>query len=111
MIMLDAATLLIFPALMIFAAFSDLLTMTISNRLSIALAVLFIPMALAGGFTTAEICWHLARGISMLILGFGCSRRAGSAVATRNSQRRPQFGLGSTISANIRLPQAPLAVC
>jgi prepilin peptidase CpaA len=71
MIMLDAATLLIFPALMIFAAFSDLFTMTISNRLSIALAVLFIPLALAGGFTTAEICWHLACGISMLILGFG----------------------------------------
>ena len=34
----DAIRLLLFPALMAFAASSDLLTMTISNRLSLALA-------------------------------------------------------------------------
>jgi prepilin peptidase CpaA len=45
--MLEAATLLFFPALMVFAAISDLLTLTISNRISIALVVLFIPMAFA----------------------------------------------------------------
>jgi len=33
----NAATLMLFPALMAFAASSDLLTMTISNRVSIAL--------------------------------------------------------------------------
>ena len=36
--LIDALKLLLFPALMAFAASSDLLTMTISNRLSIALA-------------------------------------------------------------------------
>ncbi|HMF05638.1 MAG TPA: prepilin peptidase, partial [Methylocella sp.] len=60
--MLETATLLFFPVLMIFAAISDLLTMTISNRVSIALAVLFIVLAAASGLSTAQICWHLASG-------------------------------------------------
>ena len=41
----DAIRLLLFPALMAFAASSDLLTMTISNRLSIALAAGFFLLA------------------------------------------------------------------
>ena len=44
--MLEAATLLFFPALMVFAAISDLLTLTISNRIWVALVVLFIAMAI-----------------------------------------------------------------
>src|SRR5262245_7971881 len=69
--MLETATLLFFPALMIFAAFSDLLTMTISNGVSVALAVIFIVLATAGGLSAAEISWHLASGASILVLGFG----------------------------------------
>jgi prepilin peptidase CpaA len=61
--MLEAATLLFFPALMVFAAISDLLTMTISNRVSIALAVLFVGMAFACGLSAAEIAGHLACGL------------------------------------------------
>ena len=38
MVVTDVIRLLLFPALMAFAASSDLLTMTISNRLSLALA-------------------------------------------------------------------------
>jgi prepilin peptidase CpaA len=68
--MLEAATLLFFPALMVFAAISDLLTMTISNRVSIALAVLFVGMAFACGLSAAEIAWHLACGALMLVLTF-----------------------------------------
>jgi prepilin peptidase CpaA len=69
--MLQTATLLFFPALMVFAAFSDLLTMTISNRVSIALAILFIGLAVAIGLTAAEIAGHLASGALILALGFG----------------------------------------
>jgi prepilin peptidase CpaA len=69
--MLEAATLLFFPALMVFAAVSDLLTLTISNRISIALAVLFIAMAFACGLPATEILWHLACGAAMLIFAFG----------------------------------------
>jgi len=72
--MLEAATLL-FPALMVFAAVSDLLTMTISNRISIALAVLFVAMAFACGLPPAEILWHLVCGAAMLILAFGLFAR------------------------------------
>lgn len=68
--MLEAATLLFFPGLMLFAAFSDLFTMTISNRVSIALTLSFIALAFACGLTLSQISWHLACGASMLILGF-----------------------------------------
>jgi len=69
--MLETATLLFLPDLMIFAAISDLLTMTISNRVSIALAVLFLVLAIASGLSAAEISRHLASGASILVLGFG----------------------------------------
>src|ERR1700737_4770270 len=72
--MLEAATLL-FPVLMVFAAISDLLTLTISNRISIALAVLFIAMAFACRLPATEILWHLACGGAMLIFGFGLFAR------------------------------------
>ncbi|PNE12664.1 MAG: peptidase [Beijerinckiaceae bacterium] len=73
--MLEAATLLFFPALMAFAAISDLLTMTISNRISIALAVLFLAMAFACGLPATEILWHLACGAAMLVFAFGLFAR------------------------------------
>jgi prepilin peptidase CpaA len=73
--MLEAATLLFFPALMVFAAISDLLTLTISNRISIALAVLFVVMAFACGLPARAIMWHLACGAAMLILAFGLFAR------------------------------------
>ena len=73
--MLEAATLLFFPALMVFAAISDLLTMTISNRVSIALAVLFIAMAFARGLPATQILWHLICGAAMLVFAFGLFAR------------------------------------
>lgn len=69
--MLEAATLLFFPALMAFAAISDLLTMTISNCVSIALVVLFIAIAFACGLPPTQILWHLACGAATLVLAFG----------------------------------------
>ena len=44
---LDLARLLLFPALMAFAAASDLFTMTISNRVSLALVAGFFALAIA----------------------------------------------------------------
>ena len=69
--MLEAAALLFFPALMAFAAISDLLTMRIPNRISIALAISFIALAFACGLSPKEILLHIACGASMLTLGFG----------------------------------------
>ncbi len=58
--MLETATLLIFPLCMSIAAISDLLTMTIPNRVSLALAVSFLVLAPISGLSTVEIAMHLA---------------------------------------------------
>jgi prepilin peptidase CpaA len=69
--MLQASTLLFFPMLMMFAAISDLFTMTISNRISIALVLIFVPLAYLGGVSLSEIGVHLACGAGILVLTFG----------------------------------------
>jgi prepilin peptidase CpaA len=69
---LDAARLLFFPALMAFAAASDLFTMTISNRVSLALAAGFLALALASGMATSDILVHLAAGATVLAAAFVC---------------------------------------
>jgi prepilin peptidase CpaA len=69
---LDVARLLLFPALMAFAAASDLLTMTISNRVSLALAAGFLILALASGMDLADILNHIGAGALVLVVAFGC---------------------------------------
>jgi prepilin peptidase CpaA len=69
---LDAARLLLFPALMAFAAASDLFTMTISNRVSLALAAGFLALALASGMAATDILLHLCAGATVLAAAFGC---------------------------------------
>src|SRR6187200_1717555 len=66
----DAIRLLLFPALMAFAASSDLLTMTISNRLSIALAAGFFLLALVTGMDLYTIGMHLAAAAVVLAVAF-----------------------------------------
>lgn len=68
--MLQLCALVVFPALMIFAALSDLFTMTISNRVSVALVLTFFPFAFLAGLGTEEIALHLACGAGMLVLTF-----------------------------------------
>lgn len=69
---LDLARLLLFPALMAFAAASDLFTMTISNRVSLALAAGFLLLALLTGMSFQEILMHLGAGAIVLVAAFGC---------------------------------------
>jgi prepilin peptidase CpaA len=66
----EAVTLLLFPALMAFAASSDLLTMTISNRLSLALAGGFILLAIATGMELSILGMHLAAAALVLVVSF-----------------------------------------
>ncbi|MDK4705128.1 MULTISPECIES: A24 family peptidase [unclassified Rhizobium] len=58
--MLEAAILLVFPLCMSVAAISDLLTMTIPNRLSLALAISFFVLAPIAGLPFTEIGIHFA---------------------------------------------------
>ena len=69
---LDIARLLLFPALMAFAAASDLLTMTISNRVSILLVAAFLVLAVASGMAPYEILAHLGAGALVLVIAFAC---------------------------------------
>jgi len=68
----DAIRLLLFPALMAFAASSDLLTMTISNRVSLALAGGFLLLALVAGMSPAAIGMHLVAAAVVLTVAFVC---------------------------------------
>jgi prepilin peptidase CpaA len=69
---LDTARLLLFPALMAFAAASDLFTMTISNRVSLALVAGFMALAVLGGMSLHDILMHFGAGAAVLVVAFGC---------------------------------------
>jgi prepilin peptidase CpaA len=69
---LDIVRLLLFPALMAFAAVSDLFTMTISNRISLLLVAGFVVLALFGGMSLHAISMHVVAGLAVLTIAFGC---------------------------------------
>ncbi|MAY61505.1 MAG: peptidase [Rhizobiales bacterium] len=69
--MLDAAIFVVFPLLMAVAAFSDMFSMTIPNRVSILLFVAFLAIAPFAGLAPVEIGWHVAAGAAVLVVCFG----------------------------------------
>ena len=69
---LDLARLTLFPALMAFAAASDLLTMTISNKISLLLLAGFVTLALLCGMSGHDMLTHVAAGAAVLIGAFAC---------------------------------------
>jgi len=69
---LDLARLLVFPALMAFAASSDIFTMTISNRVSLALVAGFLLLAAFSGMGPTEILIHAGAGALVLLVAFFC---------------------------------------
>jgi Flp pilus assembly protein protease CpaA len=85
------ALLITFPALMAYAAASDLLTMTIPNKLALALVVSFAIFAIWAGLSPAAIALHVA-------------------AVTQNSLPRRHYGLGSGRCWNISFWRRPLAV-
>jgi prepilin peptidase CpaA len=66
----DAIRLMLFPAMMAFAASSDLLTMTISNRVSLILVGGFFALAIAGGMGVTDILSHLGAACIVLAVAF-----------------------------------------
>jgi prepilin peptidase CpaA len=60
----------IFPLCMIYAAFSDLLTMKIPNWLSASLALMFVPILYFGAVDSGFILEHVLSGGLVLIVGF-----------------------------------------
>ena len=64
-----AVTLSLFPILMILSALSDLTTMTIPNRVSIALVVAFYPAAFLDGLSVQAVGVSTGIGAVLLIVG------------------------------------------
>jgi prepilin peptidase CpaA len=62
----------VFPIGMAFAAASDLMTMTISNKLTLILAGAFLAAAPLLGMSLTTFGFHLAAGGIVLALAFGC---------------------------------------
>jgi prepilin peptidase CpaA len=65
------AVLFVFPAAMAYAAASDIVSMTISNRLCLVLVASFALCAVSVGLTWTQLGWHLAAGFLVLAVGFG----------------------------------------
>jgi prepilin peptidase CpaA len=63
-------TLVWFPALMAFSASCDLFTMTIPNRLCVALVLGYLALAFAVGLPPAAIAIDLSCGLVVLVLAF-----------------------------------------
>jgi prepilin peptidase CpaA len=66
----EFALLLIFPGLMAFACMSDLVSMTISNKVSLALVAAFVALAGLVQMPLVAFGWHLAAGGMMLTICF-----------------------------------------
>ena len=72
MMVADAIRLMLFPAMMAFAASSDLLTMTISNRVSLILVGGFFILApFIGGLGVTDILLHVGAAAVVLVIAFG----------------------------------------
>jgi prepilin peptidase CpaA len=68
----DGIGLILFPAMMAYAASSDLLRMTISNRISLILVAGFFALAFATGMGAAAVLWNVGAACIVLAGGFGC---------------------------------------
>ena len=71
----DAIRLTLFPAMMAFAASSDFLTLTISNRVSLILVGGFVALAVIGGVSAVDVLSHLAAGCVVLVAAFSLFAR------------------------------------
>jgi prepilin peptidase CpaA len=68
----ETIKLTLFPAMMAFAASSDLLTMTIANRVSLLLVAGFVLLAALSGLSGADIALHAGAGAAVLVVAFVC---------------------------------------
>jgi len=66
----DTIRILLFPALMAFAASSDLFTMTISNRVTLILVAGFFALALYSGMDLRAVMSHTGAALAVLAVAF-----------------------------------------
>jgi prepilin peptidase CpaA len=66
----DAVRLVLFPALMAFAASSDLFTMTISNKVTLVLIAGFVVLAPLSGMSPHDMLSHAGAAAAVLAVTF-----------------------------------------
>jgi prepilin peptidase CpaA len=69
-LLIVAIKLTFFPAMMAFAASSDLFTMTIANRVSLILVAGFVLLAVLIGMSAADLLSHVATAAAVLVVVF-----------------------------------------
>lgn len=68
--MLEALIFVVFPFCMAFAIVSDMVSMTIANRVSIILVAAFAVVAPLTGMAWVDYGWHFAAGAAVLAVTF-----------------------------------------
>jgi prepilin peptidase CpaA len=71
----EAIQLTLFPAMMAFAASSDLFTMTIANKVSLILIGGFVLLALLTGMSGHDMLLHAGVAAAVLVVAFLCFTR------------------------------------
>jgi prepilin peptidase CpaA len=71
----EVILLTLFPAMMAFAASSDLFTMTIANRVSLILIGGFLLLALLTGMSAHDMLVHAGVAAAVLVFAFVCFTR------------------------------------
>ena len=99
--MITAAILVVFPLCMAMAACSDLLTMTIPNRLSIVLLVSFVAIAPFAGLGAYDLAMHLGAGAAVFaacfaLFAFGIMGGGDAKILTASAV---WFGLNESLVA------------
>jgi prepilin peptidase CpaA len=69
--MLEALIFVVFPFCMLFAAISDMLSMTIANRVPVMLVCVFALIVPFTGMEWVDYGWHFAAGVLVLSVTFG----------------------------------------
>lgn len=69
--MLEALIFVVFPFCMVYAAVSDMMSMTIANRVPLLLLGVFAVVAPLTGMDWVTYGWHFAAGFVVLLVTFG----------------------------------------
>ena len=97
--MLEAAIIVIFPMCMALGAMTDLISMTIPNRVSLLLAGTFLVVAPLTGMDIATFGWHLLAGASVFAVCFAlfAVRAMGGGDAKILASSALWFGFGAEL--------------